>query len=253
MDIPVHRFKKGIKIWNLGDIHRGNKTCNAAFLRKAVKEIAKDKHSYWISTGDMLEAAIRHSVSEVHGTMDIDQELDRLKEELAPITHKCLGFVESNHHERVKKHTGASLDRMVANELKIPFLGISGVINIICGRCAYFIVLHHGVGGGTSGNKINRALQLASIHPGADVYMTGHTHAYGHVPFTQRVIDKKRNLVTELTSHIVVTGHCVKWSKSYAERMGLKPLPNGFSVVELSANNSGHSNNKKVEPSFFSN
>jgi len=160
--------------------------------------------------------------------------------ELAPIRHKCLGFVASNHHNRISKEVGLSLDKVLADRARIPFLGISATIKIVCGRAAYFVFMHHGCGGGTDGNKVNRALKLAQNLIGADVYLTGHTHSFSHVPDIHKIIDRKRDKLTQITTHHVTTGHYLRYEGSYAEDMGLKEKPIGSALITFGFNDTGN-------------
>lgn len=244
--MEIYQFPHEVRIYNLGDIHRGNKTCNTSRLYKTIAAIKDDPHARWISTGDILETATNNSKSDSYSAMSPDEELTAIAEEFAPIASKCLGFVASNHHHRIEREVGLSLDTVLAEKLSIPFLGKSARIVVVCGRCAYFINLHHGVGGGTDGNKLNRAITLAQNWLGLDIYMTGHTHTYDHCPIIQTVIDRKRRKMTEIKSHIVITGHYLGYEGSYAEDMGLKAKPIGSAVVELGYNDVGVEANKKI-------
>lgn len=246
----VYRFDHAVKIYNLGDIHRGNNNCDEAKLRKIITAIAADPAAYWVSTGDLLETATKNSKSSCYEASTPEEELEALSAELQPIREKCLGFVASNHQNRIKKETGLSLDKVLADRAKIPFLGISAVIKVVCGRNSYFISMHHGVGGGTDGNKVNRAMKLSQNWHGLDIYLTGHTHSFSYVQDVQNLIDRKRDKVTRIVTHHVTTGHFLKYEGSYAEDLGLKEKPTGCSVVELAAHPVGNEGNKLVEVKF---
>jgi len=249
--ILTYRFNESVKIVNLGDIHRGNGNCNVKFLKHVIGEIEADPNCYWVSTGDLLEVATKHSVSDVHSARSTQEELDALSEELLPIRDKCLGFVASNHHNRVDKHTGLSLDRAVGFQVGIPYLGITGMINVVVGNGSHFICLHHGTGGGTIGNGLNRAYKASGIYKGCDVYMSGHTHKMNATPFLQQIIDRKRGIVRVIKGYVLITGHCLDWSESYAERMNLDPASLGFSYVDIKPNPSGREDTKNISQGFI--
>jgi len=249
--IPTHRFDRGVVLVNLGDIHRGSDFCDVDLLHKHIEKIRTNERVYWVSTGDLLETALTSSKSSSYEADSPDVELEKLATELEPIKHKCLGFVASNHHQRVNRESGVSLDKYLAAVAGIPFLGISAVLKIVCGRAAYFISLHHGVGGGTDGNKVNRAMRLAQNTLGADIYLTGHTHTFSYVQDVQTVIDRKREKLTEITTHHVITGHYLEYNGCYAEHMGLKQKPKGCAVLHLSGNGVGNQDNKRVVVDFW--
>jgi len=249
--IPVYKFENDISIVNLGDIHRGNNNCDTALLKKIINHIHGDKNTYWVSTGDLLETAVKSSKSSCYESSTPEEELEALSEELRPIRKKCLGFVASNHQNRIRKEVGLSLDKVLARSAKIPFLGIGSTIKVVCGRAAYFINLHHGVGGGTEGNKVNRAIKLAQNNLGCDIYLTGHTHTFSYVQDIQKLVDRKRDRLTRIVSHHVCTGHYIVYTGSYAEDMGLKAKPRGSSVVHLQASGTGNESNKMVRVDFL--
>ena len=91
--ISKHTFDEAVRIYNLGDIHRDSPQCDAKFLHLVIAEIAGNSNARWVSTGDLLDVATRHSVSDVHDAISVQQEADMLALELAPIKDKCLGFV----------------------------------------------------------------------------------------------------------------------------------------------------------------
>lgn len=252
MMIPKYGFEHDLRVYNLGDVHRANANCDVELLHQVIAEINDNPNAYWVSTGDLLEVAIRHSKGDCHSAQSLDSEFDALKKELGPITHKCLGMVESNHHRRVAKETGLNLDKRFAYELNIPYLGKMSVINTICGRASYFIALHHGIGSGTMGNKINRARILSGLIAGADVYFTGHTHSFSATPEKQRVINRKTGRLMKYVSWHVVTGHFLDYEQSYAEDKMLQPMPKGAAYVDLKYSKIGNWNAKRVVPGFMS-
>jgi len=249
--IAKYDFCDPIRIFNIGDVHRGNHNCNTQFLRNVVQIIADNPNYYWISTGDLLEVATKASVSSVYESINVQSELELLVRDLSPIKDKCLGFVASNHHNRIDKESGVSLDKYIATSLSIPFLGITGIIRVSILTGHYYICLHHGIGGGTHGGKLNNAMRVASNYLGADIYMSGHTHTYSHSTFLQQVISRKKMVVRKILSHVVITGHCLSWEGSYAEKMALHPAPIGFSYVDLGININGNDINKDITPGFF--
>ena len=248
--IPVYHFDNDIKIFNLGDIHRGNNNCDTNVLKKNIQRINDNPGFYWVSTGDLLETAIKSSKSSCYEASTPEEELDALSLELKPIRKKCLGFVASNHQNRIKKEVGLSLDKILAERARIPFLGISGIIKVTCGRCSYYIAMHHGAGGGTDGNKVNRAMKLAQNWLGVDIYLTGHTHSFSYVQDIQNLIDRKRNKTVKINTHHVTTGHYLQYDGSYAEDMGLKAKPIGSAVICLKSGTVGRQKLKRVRVEF---
>jgi len=252
MRIPQYNFNDGVAIFNLGDVHRGDKACDVSAFNRTIAEI-KNTGAKWVSTGDLLNVALKTSKSDCYSSMSLEDEKDALVKELSPIAGQCLGFVASNHHNRFDQTVGMSLDKIVAKELKVPFLGAVGLINVTCDAASYFIGMHHGIGGGKRrGGKINNLEDLSGIMPAADVYLEGHTHAFASFINEVPYIDRKRNSLRYYKSHFVTTGHYLNWEGSYAQDLKLKPMPVGCSVIELKAAPSGsNAKAKNVKIDFF--
>jgi len=250
MNILTYRFENEIAIVNIGDVHRGDKTCNVPLFLKAIDYIKRYDSVYWVSTGDILNVALKTSVSDCYESMSLEDEYTALIKELSPIKNKCLGIVASNHHRRLKNLAGFNLDRRICEALQIPYLNTLGVLDVVCGRASYYIALHHGVGSGRKrGSKTNSTETLSQLVPGADIYMEGHTHSFDHFINEETYIDKKRQLLTKLNSYFVVTGHFLQYDGSYAQDYKLPPRPQGASIVTLSRRYNGKDKRVKVE--FF--
>jgi hypothetical protein len=253
MDIPIHRFHDGITIMNIGDVHRGDASCNVDLFLKAIDLVLKTPDMYWVSTGDLLNVALKTGVSDVYTSMSPEKEFQNIKKELAPITGKCLGIVSSNHHRRLKIATGFDLDRRISTELDIPYLGTIGMINVICGTASYYVAMHHGVGSGKKrGSKVNSTEQFSELIPGADVYLEGHTHTQDAFINETHYIDRKRQALQSFYSYFVTTGHFLHYDGSYAQDFKLPSRPQGSSLVSLKGvKGSCRINAKDVKTDFF--
>lgn len=241
-----------IRLFNIGDVHRGDEGCNVRLFHKAINEVKNGKNTYWVSTGDLLNVALKTSLSDCYKSKNLAEEFKLIINELSPIAEKCLGLVESNHHRRFDKATGLSLDEQICDKLQIPFLGKLGVINVMCKQAAYYIVMHHGVGSGRKrGAKTNNTAALGELIPGADIYFEGHTHSFDHFIDEVPYIDKKRKLLRYHPASFVVTGHFLEWEASYAMDYKLPPRPQGASFIELTSNTVGNSSNKKVKADLY--
>jgi len=251
MEIKKYTFDSDIEILNIGDLHRGDHACDVALFYDVVNYVANTDNAYWVSTGDLLNTAIRNGKhSAIYGSYKLEDEYMFCLDEFRPIAHKCLGIVSSNHHLRMFNAVGMSLDKMFCRELNVPYLGDMGVINIICDKNSYYAAMFHGTGNsGTIGAKTNGLERLAGIFPCADLYMTGHTHTYQSFIAEVPYIDRKRGKMTYFKSHFCTTGHFLDWDKSYAPQLGLRPYPKGAAHVSLSGHPGG--NVKKIKIDLF--
>ena len=252
MQIPQYKFDNNVSIVNFGDLHLGDRCCDKKTAYNVAKEIEKNDSMYWLSTGDLLNVALKNSKSDVYSSLSVKEELNELLHLIEPIKHKCLGIVGSNHHHRFENEVGLNLDETICTLSSIPYLGEIAVIDVTCSSCSYFIALHHGCGGGRSvGAKTNELQRLSEVISGADIYMQGHTHSFAHFAIEQPYIDRKRKAVQSVISHFVTTGHYLSWDTSYAQRLKLRPAPIGSSIVTLCGNQIGQHKTKKVIIDFI--
>ena len=257
MKITKYTFPSTIEIVNLGDLHRGDKCCDVKTFYSVRDYIRRTPNCYWVSTGDLLNVALKSSKSDVYSSLSLQEELDEFLGEIHGIREKCLGIVSSNHHDRIIKETGINLDRVLCQMADIPFLGDVGVLNITIGTpetamTSYYVVLHHGVGGGrTIGAKSNELARLGDVIASADVYLQGHTHQYAYFMLEAPYIDRKRGNVQTICSHFVTTGHYLSWDDSYAQKLKLRPAPIGSALVTLHETRHGRHEGKKVGVDFL--
>lgn len=241
MKIPKYNFDGDIEILNLGDVHLGDAACDRKMFQKHIDYIAENENVYWVSTGDILNVSLRKGrFSSIYHAMTFDEEFELFAKMIAPIAHKCLGFVGSNHHFRIENEVGLNIDEMVERECGLPYLGDVGVIKVTCGKVSYFITMFHGIGHGkTKGAKANGLERLSHMIPSSDIYMQGHTHTY--ISFVNEIpyIDRKRNKMTYFNSLHVNTGHYLDWEDSYAPKLGLSPAPKGAARIRLKAGHAG--------------
>lgn len=251
--IKQYNYFNDVELYNLGDVHRGDANCNVDLWRSILDEIEKKDNALWVSTGDLLNVALSSSKSDVYTSMSLEKETDCLCEELQNIAHKCVGIVGSNHHNRFDKAVGMSLDRLLCTRLNIPYLGKSGIINLTCDKAAYYIFMHHGVGGGRKrGSGVNRTAELAEHMYACDLYMEGHTHKYITWKDVVKYVDRKRNKITRFEATFSVTGHFLHYPKSYAADLKLAEAPQGCVKHTLRAFPVGRVCEKKIGTEFLS-
>lgn len=248
--VAVSQYKEesDVELYNLGDAHLGDDACDIPLFLSLVDRIRKNDKARWVSTGDICNVALTTSKSTPYKSMNLEDELNFAVESLKPIAEKCYGIVGSNHHDRLEKQAGISLDRVLCNYLKVPYLGHLGCISVTCGRLSHWGILHHTTGGGaTAGAKANKQDKLMHLVPGANFYLAGHTHTYMSANDSSFALDRKRGSVAMIRQIKVTTGHFINYDDSYASQMMLSPKPKGASVLRLNFNNSGVEANKNYE------
>ena len=206
----------------IGDAHYGSPQFDKErFLRMI--EYCTRTHTYVFLMGDMCEIATRHSV----GAGVYEQECiaesqhEQMVKWLKPLADKelILGTHRGNHGERVYKETGVDIDKALARELKVPYLGDACWSKFIVGSQTYTIYSLHGRTGSRFDGTALLALERISTSFFADLVCMGHTHkCINSAVQIQRVVHGQ---VKEHKKFLLITGHYLKYDGGYAQTVGL--------------------------------
>lgn len=180
-------------IYPLSDLHIGDPHCLNGLIAERFDMIQKDPHGLVILNGDLLNTALKNSVSDVYAEkLSPMAQITRLVEILEPIKDKIIGATTGNHENRVYKADGIDTMRIVCRELGFEdkYCPEGVFIFLRFGtrgtqqhpkegrnpRQWYSIYATHGSGGGRKeGAKAIRLADMASIVD-ADIYIHSHTH-----------------------------------------------------------------------------
>lgn len=176
-------------LYTLADLHIGDPHSLSGLIGERMEEIKQDPHGLVILNGDLLNTALRGSVSDVYGEkMSPMRQIATLVDILEPIKGKIIGVTTGNHENRVYKNDGVDIMRLVCRELGIEerydpcgvliFLrfGHKKTHKGIENPQSYTIYSTHGSGGGRKeGAKAIRLADMATIVD-ADCYIHSHTH-----------------------------------------------------------------------------
>lgn len=180
-------------VYTLADLHIGDPHCVPSEVTRRIEEIKNDPYGLCILNGDLMNTALRNSVSDVYGeVMKPMQQITFMVDLLRPIAGKIIGATTGNHENRVYKADGIDTMRIVCRELGFEdkYCPEGVFIFLRFGtrgaeqhrkegrnpRQWYSIYATHGSGGGRKeGAKAIRLADMASIID-ADIYIHSHTH-----------------------------------------------------------------------------
>jgi len=160
-------------------------------ITRQIGEILTDDNAYCILNGDLINNAVRSSISDIYSEaaspMEAIKSLSNLLRPLAD-KDKILFATTGNHEFRSYRESGIDIMALVCRELGIEnrYRSEGGVIFLSFGvnnhrksegrRTTYTIFVTHGSGGGsTVGGKANK-LEKASAICDADLFIISHTH-----------------------------------------------------------------------------
>ena len=181
------------RIYILSDLHIGDANADMDEIHARVQRIADDERGLCVLNGDLLNTAVRKSVSDIY--TEIVPPMEQIKmavELLKPIKGRIIAADTGNHENRVYRTDGVDVMRLVCRELGIEHrYAPEGVLCFLRfgdkapgersrGRkkqpYIYTIYATHGIGGGRKeGAKAIRLADMASIVD-ADCYIHSHSH-----------------------------------------------------------------------------
>ena len=179
-----------VELLVLADYHYADPHSDHDAIKRDITYVAEHENAYCVLAGDLMNCAIKSSVSDTYGdTLSPMDELSVCQDLLAPIAHKIVGIVGGNHEARHYKTNGVDMTRILARQIGVEdkYSPDTALVFLRFGRdnqrnghhrpILYTIYLTHGTGGGRKeGGKIQRLIDLSNIVD-ADVYVCGHTHA----------------------------------------------------------------------------
>ena len=219
----------------LGDVHLGSPTCNVDKFQ-ATLDFIERTDCVVILMGDLLEAASRHSVGAgwVEQVQSPQEQLDALVEVLEPIKNKVLINLEGNHEERIWKHSGIRVSKILANMLGVPFGGYSAFVKLRVRKNNYIVHAQHGSSNAWYPHtKLTAAMRTAQ-HTDADLYLYGHTHELLSIKVPRKVMDKRSRTVVTSEKYFVLTGSFLEYEGSYAQKKNMYPIMTGIANITLS-------------------
>lgn len=204
----------------LSDLHVGAHAADLAGLKAVIEGVRTTAHRYVVLIGDLTNAALAHSKSNIYEeTLHPQQELDLLKTLLTPIQDKILAMVPGNHEERIWRTAGIDVSQILAEKFNIPYSPTAMLLELPVGSQTYSVYLHHGTGGGRTTTRFEGNHRFSQIVD-ADLYISGHIHS-GHVA-------REGHFHTDggkvsLHEQVFVTTTSWLGYESYAEKFGYKP------------------------------
>lgn len=178
-----------IEIILFADWHYADPHSNHERIMRDIEYVKTHDNCYAIINGDILNCAIKTSVSDTYAeTLTPMEELRICVELFAPIKHKIICIVPGNHELRHYKTNGIDLTELMCRQLGIQdrYSPTTAYLFIRFGRdggtgrhgrkVLYTVYVSHGSGGGRKeGGKVQRLVDLSTICD-ADIYVCGHTH-----------------------------------------------------------------------------
>jgi hypothetical protein len=237
-------------IYTLADEHNGDPNSDEKTTIARVEQIKNDPYGLCVLNGDLLNMALRNSVSDVYGATRPPQKQEgHMTELLRTIVEKIIGATDGNHEYRGYKEAGIDPMLTLCQKLGIETLyAPEGILMFLrFGKALahahhketnlkqwYSVYATHGSGGGRKeGAKAIRLADMAAIVD-ADVYIHSHTH----LPMVMKQAyyrASSSNCSVQLVEKLFVnTGASMDYG-AYAQAFELKPASKSTPVIHLDA------------------
>lgn len=223
-----------IEVIPFSDIHIGANV-DYKILKDTIKYIEDTPNAYTMLNGDLLNNAIKTSVSDIYSEfINPDAQLEKLVELFKPIKHKILCVLSGNHEDRTWKLTGIDIVKNFCYRLRIEDRYSSGNVMMFLsfgnkrGELAtprpftFSLYAMHGSGGGKLiGGKMNTLERMSGIVD-ADIYLHSHTHTPATFKLDFIRVNHEKKSVKQVTKLFVNTNAWLEYG-GYGEVKGYKP------------------------------
>lgn len=233
-----------VEIMCAGDLHIGDRHRDPHYMRNIRNWLDASKDRYLILVGDLFNAALKTSVSNVYeDVMTIDEAQQELTVWLSGIGDRLIASVSGNHDQRVQNAVGADVLRMAHELANVPYDGLEAFVTVKLGAygyksksskspvCYQFYVTH-GVGGGRlAGGKVNNLMRLKDIVV-SDIYIQGHQHDPVCKPSVVWEWDSRKESIVQREQLLVVAPSSMARG-GYAVAKAFSPVSAQIPIITL--------------------
>jgi hypothetical protein len=222
-----------LHIYCLSDTHIGSNVFNEDYFQYALNIIENDPSEKIIYlNGDILEVGSRKvGNSAFTQKVNVNKQLDTAIEYLKPLKKNIHCCTKGNHDSlRIKKDYDFDLNQVLASafgcESTSQFIETLNINNQ-----PYTVYCTHGKGSAPKEPHLalGKVVRETS-HVASNLSFYGHIHRADYIQKVA-VINGEYKRRT-----FVISGHFLSYKDSYAEEMGLKPVPEAFTRVDVDKN-----------------
>ncbi|KKL13238.1 hypothetical protein LCGC14_2527760 [marine sediment metagenome] len=230
-----YNWKDQFTLYPIGDMHLGVVHCGENYLRETVDEIKSNKNALWLGMGDYADCITPSDFKRWDGRIlapwmkgNEDNigptQVRKVDEILSPIWNKCLGLIEGNHDEAIRRfnHYDFMSELLLkANEKhEVKYAGVSCLVRLNFKRKNsneahdYIIHARHGEGAArTSGARALAVLRLSQSMVNANITLMGHLHGQESPDIPQRLV-LRSGKIKAFETIATMTG---AWLKAYMQ------------------------------------
>jgi len=223
------------QILPLADLHLGDIHSDGKKIQEWLDYIQFTENCFTILNGDLMNTAIKSSVSDTYlETLTPMEQLKQCVKLFEPIKDKILLVTQGNHEVRIARQDSIDITELMCAQLGIGdrYSPASAVLFVQVGDqgshyrhlpvlYSIFCIHGSGAGGRLEGGKINRLVQLANIVD-CDIFLHSHTHVPAIVRNSYHRVDTRHCTVTKVDRLFVNTSSSIEYG-GYGEFFAFKP------------------------------
>jgi predicted phosphodiesterase len=175
----IVRVPDDIVVNFISDVHAFHPTTNHERLRSELETIKKNKKSYVIFGGDLVEGIYWGGAGSGEMVGSLDEQKGFLKEMFKMMRGKTIGAVSGEHDSKWAAKTGADPYVDFTDLTKAPYKRGLLEIKIISGKEEYLGLVAHKLRGSSLYNNLHPSMRANREMPGYDFIFAGHTHRKG--------------------------------------------------------------------------
>lgn len=254
IEFVIPNAKDFIRIYPLADLHIGDEKTQLKEFDKFKEKIMADKNAYVILVGDLMNNALKNSISNVYN--DVMRPSDQKKwlaNELTDLKDRIICAVGGNHEARSVKETDddPTYDIMCKLDIEDRYRPIAAFVYLRVGNdwnrmekpVPYTMLIQHGSSGGQT--AMARNIKYFNNYEGIDLSIFGHSHNPEQKPTSKLVFDLRNKVITQKNC---LTTIATAWQSygGYGMAKQLNPAPIVPQVIELSAKKKSMSISSKI-------
>lgn len=240
-----------IEVIPFGDVHVGEEWTNLNIVNDTIRYILDRPNRFVILNGDLMDMALKMSVSDSYGaTLSPMEQVQSVAKLFKPLVDnkRVLAMGTGNHEDRTYKFVGLDASRMLALELGIVdrYADNSFVLFVKFGKTAqsyegrlkqnvYSFFCSHGYGGGKkSGSKMNNVVDMTRTAE-ADIYIFSHVHDVMGKPSDSFRCDYQNMTISRTTKWHLISNSWQNFG-GYSLKQGFPPASREVGYVVLNGN-----------------
>lgn len=222
--------KDKLYILAIGDIHRGNPSCNYEYLNYWMEMVHRIKNpKIVILMGDLIEVASKHiGNSAFKQDLSADDQVIHTWEFFEPLKDDIRFALVGNHGKRTEREFDLNLTKLIAYQLGCPH-GNQYLETFEINDKPFTIYANHGKGSNAYAHLAQGKLIRETQNINADLFLQGHNHRLDF--FNQPVRDISSPIGLS-RRYYGFTGAFLGY-KGYPDEMFLPILPPAFQFITV--------------------